>query len=60
MTETSEAVLERQTRAQIPKGCAFSVVLVTEAVGNKLIKLRSPLKVFEWQGDWAVNSKLWD
>ncbi len=48
MTETSEAVLERQRRAQIPKGCAFSVVLVTEAVGNKLIKLRSPLKVFEW------------
>ena len=44
----------------IPKGNAFSVVLVVEAVGNRLIKLRSPLKPIEWAGDWALDSNLWD
>ncbi len=44
----------------IPKGHAFSVVLITEAVGNKLLKFRSPLTSIKWDGDWSTQSKLWD
>ncbi len=44
----------------IPKGHAFSVVLITEAVGNKLLKFRSPLTSIKWDGDWSAQSKLWD
>ncbi len=44
----------------IPKGHAFSVILVTEEYGNKLLKFRSPLKPIKWDGDWSHDSSLWD
>jgi hypothetical protein len=51
---------EQQLEPKIPKGRTFSVVLVVEAVSNKLIKLRSPLQEFRWTGDWSHDSRLWD
>jgi calpain-15 len=34
-------------------------VLAVEAIGNKLIKLRSPLLPINWRGDWAHDSQYW-
>jgi len=44
----------------IPRGYAFAVVLVTEKLGHKLIKIRSPLHMIKWDGEWAHHSKQWD
>ena len=36
------------------------MIKVVEAVGNKLINLRTPLHGFKWEGDWKKDSKNWD
>ena len=36
------------------------MIKVVEALGNKLINLRSPLHGFKWEGDWKKESKNWD
>ena len=36
------------------------MIKVVEAVGNKLINLRTPLHGFRWDGDWKKDSKNWD
>lgn len=33
---------------------------MTEAMGNKLLKFRSPLTSIKLDGDWSPGSKLWD
>ena len=45
--------------ADLPKGHAFSVVLVKEVMGNHLLNLRSPLQYYEWKGDWGWKSSKW-
>jgi calpain-15 len=45
--------------AELPKGHAFSVVLVKEVMGNYLLNLRSPLQYYEWKGDWGYKSHKW-
>jgi len=41
---------------------SFTVVLVVEAIGNKLIKLRSIMQPIAWDGDWSLkpSNSLWD
>ncbi len=57
---SQEEILFKRRISLIPKGHAFSVILVTEEYGNKLLKFRSPLKPIKWDGDWCHSSSLWD
>lgn len=45
--------------SDLPKGQAFSVVLVKDVLGNQLLNLRSPLGPYEWRGDWSEKSPKW-
>lgn len=40
-------------------GHAYSIILVKEAFGNRLVNIRNPWGTFEWEGDWGDNSPLW-
>lgn len=44
---------EKDDGVNLPKGQAFSIVLVKEVMGNLLINLRSSLQHYEWKGDWS-------
>ena len=40
-------------------GHAYSVIIVKEAKGHRLINVRNPWGSFEWTGDWSDKSALW-
>lgn len=40
-------------------GHAYTVVMIKEAQGNKLLNIRNPWGNFEWTGDWSDQSPLW-
>lgn len=46
----------------LPRGKSYTIVLVVDSCGNKLIKLRSLLEPIKWEGDWKLtaNNPLWD
>ena len=44
----------------IPKGQGFFIEFLLEAGDYKLVKLRSPLSGFEWNGEWAKGSPKWE
>lgn len=44
---------------QLKPGHSYSIVLVKEVKGNKLINLRNPWGNFRWEGDWSNRSALW-
>jgi len=52
--------LYKAKKDAIPRGHAFTVVFVKEALGNKLLNIRSALKQINWEGDWKEGSKNWN
>jgi calpain-15 len=44
---------------QLKPGHAYSIVLVKESQGHKLINIRNPWGNFRWEGDWSNISPLW-
>ncbi len=38
---------------------AYSIIRLLEVKGEKLVNLRNPWGVFEWTGDWSIDSPLW-
>lgn len=44
---------------QLKSGFAYSIIMVKETQGNKLINLRNPWGSFRWEGDWSPSSPLW-
>ncbi|CAI2386182.1 unnamed protein product [Moneuplotes crassus] len=45
--------------SSLKPGHAYSIVLVKETKGNKLINIRNPWGNFDWAGDWSSTSPLW-
>ena len=37
----------------------YSIILVKEVNGHKLLNLRNPWGMFEWRGDWSSESPMW-
>ena len=40
-------------------GHAYTIILVKEALGHRLLNIRNPWGTFEWDGDWSDKSSLW-
>ena len=40
-------------------GHAYSIIIVREALGHRLVNIRNPWGNFEWNGDWCDTSPLW-
>lgn len=38
---------------------AYSIIIVKETHGHKLLNIRNPWGSFEWDGDWSSESPLW-
>jgi calpain-15 len=38
---------------------AYSILRVADVEGHKIINLRNPWGLFDWEGEWSVNSPLW-
>jgi len=38
---------------------AYSILRAVEVDGHKILNLRNPWGLFEWDGDWSINSPLW-
>lgn len=54
----SEAGAPQKKGGLVP-GHAYTVILVKEALGQRLINIRNPWGNFEWDGDWSDKSPLW-
>jgi calpain-15 len=44
---------------QLKSGFSYSIIMIKETQGNKLINLRNPWGSFRWEGDWSPSSALW-
>jgi len=44
---------------QLLPGHAYSIILVKDVQGNKILNIRNPWGNFEWEGDWSDQSPLW-
>ena len=63
-TETSgvDTITEGQgpgAGSGLVSGHAYSVIQVKEGLGEKLVNIRNPWGVFEWEGRWSDNSDEW-
>ena len=63
MTATSPGAGEDRIQNNIATGHAYNIVSVHEVEhqgkGLKLIRLRNPWGINEWQGDWSNESSKW-
>ncbi|OMJ71945.1 hypothetical protein SteCoe_29734 [Stentor coeruleus] len=48
-----------QKNGGLVPGHAYTVILVKEVLGQRLINIRNPWGNFEWEGDWSDKSPLW-
>ncbi|OMJ74294.1 hypothetical protein SteCoe_26816 [Stentor coeruleus] len=48
-----------QKKGGLVPGHAYTVILVKEALGQRLLNIRNPWGNFEWDGDWSDKSPLW-
>ena len=44
---------------QLLPGYAYSIILVKDIDGHKLLNIRNPWGHFEWLGEWSDQSKSW-
>lgn len=48
-----------QKKGGLVPGHAYTVIIVKEALNNRLINIRNPWGTFEWDGSWSDKSELW-
>ena len=50
---------QAEDESLLPPGHAYSIIVVKDIEGHKLLNIRNPWGNFEWEGDWSDQSNLW-
>ena len=48
-----------QAKKGMVDGHAYSVIVVHQVDGHRLLCIRNPWGTFEWDKDWSDNDKMW-